>query len=153
MKNLKAIKEEIAKINASLNVIAQLIEGGASVREMYSANFSFTEMNGGNTPTTEQRQNLHELAEQLEAIRATVKRPIKITRALHSEAQNAAVGGATRSQHLFGRAADIQISGYTPSEVKQVIERLIEEGKIKEGGLSAYANHVHYDTRGTKTRW
>jgi hypothetical protein len=41
----------------------------------------------------------------------------------------------------------------TPKEVALVIEGLIEQGKIKQGGIGIYPSWVHYDIRGTKARW
>ena len=41
----------------------------------------------------------------------------------------------------------------TPTEIAKAIERLILEGKMKQGGIGIYPNYVHYDTRGTKARW
>lgn len=149
MKNSQAIREEIAKINASLNVIAQLLEG----KNGYTKHFSYAELDNGNAPTEEQYWNLHELATQLEVIRSAVNRPVQVSSALRSIEQNKKADGAPNSQHLHGRAADIKVEGYTSSELKQLIETLIDAGKIKQGGLSAYANHVHYDIRGTKARW
>ncbi len=50
-------------------------------------------------------------------------------------------------------AADIKVSGMTPKEVALVIEGLIEQGKMKQGGIGIYPSWVHYDVRGTKARW
>lgn len=47
-------------------------------------------------------------------------RPLRIVSGIRTPARNAAVGGARRSQHLVGRAADIP-SGYcTPAEAARV---------------------------------
>ena len=33
------------------------------------------------------------------------------------------------------------------------IEKLIKEGKMKQGGIGIYKGFIHYDIRGTKARW
>ena len=37
--------------------------------------------------------------------------------------------------------------------VYDVVESLISEGLISEGGLGLYKTFIHYDIRGTKARW
>jgi len=66
---------------------------------------------------------------------------------------NKAVGGAKRSQHLTASAADINAQDYTPKQLHMIIELLIDEGKMKQGGLGLYNTFVHYDIRGIKARW
>ena len=53
----------------------------------------------------------------------------------------------------MGRAADIAIKGMTPLEVSEIIEKLIAEGNMLQGGLGIYETFCHYDIRGTKARW
>jgi uncharacterized protein YcbK (DUF882 family) len=48
-----------------------------------------------------------ELVRKLEGLRAAVGRPVVITSGYRCERHNAAVGGAARSLHLAGRAADV----------------------------------------------
>ena len=64
-------------------------------------------------------------------------------------------GRSGNSRHTKGEAADIRVEGMTPEEVKEVIERLIIEGEMLQGGLSAYPTFVHYDIgfNGQKRRW
>jgi uncharacterized protein YcbK (DUF882 family) len=42
-----------------------------------------------------------------------------------------------------------------PAEVAAVIERLIDEGKMEQGGIGVYDEDgfTHYDCRGTRARW
>ena len=47
----------------------------------------------------------------------------------------------------------INVKGYTPRQLSVVIERLIKEGKMKQGGIGVYPNFLHYDIRGKKARW
>jgi uncharacterized protein YcbK (DUF882 family) len=111
------------------------------------------ELLNGNTPTPEQMQNLASLEQELQVIEAKIGQSLTINSGLRSVAQNNAAKGAPKSQHLFGRAADIRAEGMRPNELRAIIANLIEEGKVTQGGLAAYANHVHYDNRGIKARW
>ena len=97
--------------------------------------------------------NVFELAEQLEVLRAHFGAPITINSAYRSPVHNRKVGGATTSQHLSGRASDIVMEGVPPNEVADAIEFLIEVGLMKEGGLGRYDTFTHYDIRGVKARW
>lgn len=97
--------------------------------------------------------NITELAKNLQVLRDTLNKSIKITSGYRSPEHNAKIKGAKNSQHVKGTAADIKISGMTPKEVALVIERLIESGKMKQGGIGIYPSWVHYDIRGTKARW
>lgn len=98
-------------------------------------------------------ENIKELATNLQVLRDELKAPITINSGYRSPKHNFNVGGASRSQHLLGNASDIVVDGYTPKEVAIVIEELIKEGKMKQGGLKAYQSFVHYDIRGVKSRW
>lgn len=120
-----------------------------------TANFSLAEFQSHDGAAFPQSviPNLRELATQLEVLRAEVGTSIHITSGYRSPAHNAAVGGAKNSQHMKGQAADITVSGLTPSQVKAKIEKLIKSGRMKQGGVGLYSTFVHYDTRGTAARW
>ena len=53
----------------------------------------------------------------LQCIREHFGKPITITSGYRTAAHNAAVGGAKSSQHLLGRAADIQVAGVSVEDV------------------------------------
>ena len=117
-------------------------------------NFSLNEFNKRNyNVPTEVLRNLIELAKNLQVLRDEVKKPIKITSGYRPAELNAKVGGATKSRHITGQAADFKIEGYTPKQVAAIIEKLIAAGKMKQGGLGTYSTWVHYDVRGTAARW
>lgn len=119
-----------------------------------TTNFSLNEFNKRNyNVPTDVLRNLIELAKNLQVLRDEVKKPIKITSGYRPAELNAKVGGATKSRHITGQAADFKIEGYTPKQVAAIIEKLIAEGKMKQGGLGTYSTWVHYDTRGTAARW
>ena len=97
--------------------------------------------------------NIKILAKQLEALRSVLNAPIHITSAYRSELHNKSIGGKLNSQHLLGKAADIQVKGKSPKQVHKAILKLIKDGKILEGGLGLYDTFVHYDIRGKASRW
>jgi uncharacterized protein YcbK (DUF882 family) len=97
--------------------------------------------------------NIIELAKNLQVLRDEVKKSIQITSGYRSPEHNAKVKGAKNSQHITGMAADIKVAGMTPKQVAEVIERLIAEKKMKEGGIGIYKTWLHYDIRNTKARW
>lgn len=110
----------------------------------------------GVLPEGEYLANVREVAEQLEVLRTELgDKPITVISGYRTPEHNAAVGGAPKSQHLQGRAADIRVAGMTPGVVADTIHRLIKEGKMKQGGVGLYpqSGFVHYDTRGVAARW
>ena len=112
-----------------------------------TTNFSLNEFNKRNyNVPTDVLRNLIELAKNLQVLRDEVKKPIKITSGYRPAELNAKVGGATKSRHITGQAADFKIEGYTPKQVAAIIEKLIAAGKMKQGGLGTYSTWIHYDT-------
>ncbi|MEI8295953.1 MAG: DUF882 domain-containing protein [Alphaproteobacteria bacterium] len=53
---------------------------------------------------------------------------------------NASTGVARNSQHLYGRAADIFVEGYSLSQLQKAAKSL------KAGGVGRYSQFVHVDT-------
>jgi uncharacterized protein YcbK (DUF882 family) len=79
----------------------------------------------------------------LEELRARVGRPLRIVSGYRCAVHNAAVGGATGSQHLLGTAADIP-RGYADARTAQ------ECGARGVGTSGAWATHVDVRTNGTE---
>ena len=85
--------------------------------------------------------------EALEAIRVHFGKPITINSANRCVEHNAAVGGASKSQHLRSRACDIVVKDVEPKAVADYAESL---------GISVgrYNSFTHVDTRsGIAARW
>lgn len=80
-----------------------------------------------NQPTPRALENLKRITATLEEIRTLVGKPINISSGYRSPAVNAAVGGAAKSAHVLGLAADINVGGLTP----QALARIIRASGIK----------------------
>ena len=91
-----------------------------------------------------------ELLTVLEAVREHFGAAVRITSACRCADHNARVGGSPRSQHVRGRAADIQVEGVAPAEVYAYVDRTWA-GRY---GVGLYKVFTHIDTRtGTAARW
>ena len=97
--------------------------------------------------------NVKQLADNLQVIRDTIGCRLSINSAYRHKSYNDKVGGSPKSQHLRAKAADLVSDKHTPKQLKAIIEKLIKNGKIEEGGLGLYPSFVHYDIRGFKSRW
>lgn len=108
---------------------------------------------------------LRPLCEQLEIIRFHVRDRIDPQALIHvgsgyrePQFNKATPGAAKQSQHMQGRAADIVVAGTPASHVHRLILDIINEGKLRIGGLGFYGDRfVHVDIRtrvdGILVRW
>lgn len=92
----------------------------------------------------------------LQAIREHFGKAVTITSGYRTGTHNTAVGGSKSSQHLLGRAADIQVAGVSVEDVAAYAESLMPDW----GGVGRYPvkagrakGWVHVDTRPNKSRW
>ena len=92
----------------------------------------------------------------LQCIREHFGKPITITSGYRTGTHNTAVGGSRSSQHLLGKAADIQVAGVSVEDVAAYAEKLLPGW----GGVGRYPvkagrakGWVHVDTRPNKSRW
>ena len=97
--------------------------------------------------------NVKIVAEQLQVLRGEVGVSITVNSAYRCPAHNKSIGGVSNSQHILGKASDIVISGYKPSETFSLVDSLINKCEMLQGGLGSYDTFTHYDIRGQKARW
>lgn len=97
--------------------------------------------------------NIKDLADNLQVLRDFLGEPIRINSAYRSPAHNKAIGGVKNSQHVLGKAADIKVKDIETKDLYLIIESLIIDGQMTDGGLGLYDTFVHYDIRGSKARW
>lgn len=81
------------------------------------------------------------LVEILECLRAIDGRPLRIVSGYRSPSYNRRVGGAKRSQHLYGRAADLEPGRFTVGQALRCGATGV--GYDRDGWV------VHVDTRRT----
>lgn len=77
----------------------------------------------------------------LEPIRKEYGFPIYVNSGFRSSALNMIVGGAKRSYHLFGRAADVR--GSDLIRFKEVVADLVERGVIEPTECIEYSTFIH----------
>ncbi len=88
----------------------------------------------------------------LQHMRDTAGKPIIVTSGYRCPDHNAAVGGAPRSQHLLGNAADIVIPGLA---VRHMLELALRTLDFAGGGIGGYPGKgcIHVDVRKGPARW
>lgn len=90
-----------------------------------------------------------ELVSLLQKIRDHFGKAVVITSGYRTESYNKKIGGATKSQHVQGTAADIVVSDVSPLEVAQYAEYL----QPSSGGIGVYTSFTHVDVRASRSRW
>lgn len=83
----------------------------------------------------------------LQDIRDHFSAPVNIHSAYRTKEYNKEIGGAPRSQHIYGKAADIDVKGVAPLNVAQFAEA------DTVLGIGLYDWGCHIDTRKTKYYW
>lgn len=90
-----------------------------------------------------------DLVDGLEALTWQVGKP-RVLSGYRCAAHNADVGGEPHSQHLLGKAADVQSLLATPTKVVTAAEDI---PCFKNGGVGSYLTFTHLDVRGSRVRW
>lgn len=84
----------------------------------------------------------------LQRIRDVILVSMDVLSGCRCRLHNESVGGATNSQHLYARAADVSADGVDPQVIADMAEQL------GATGVGIYDSWVHIDTRsGSKTYW
>lgn len=87
-------------------------------------------------------------------IRDHFKKPLTITCGYRTVAYNEALirkgyKASRNSQHLVGKALDIEVKGVSPATLYKYADSLIGS----KGGVGIYSWGCHIDSRGYKSRW
>lgn len=121
----------------------------------YSAHFSRKELEchcGCATPA-HVATNLQNLAVHLETFRALVGGPVHVNDAYRCPTENARVGGATHSEHMEGKAADLDTGSHTNAQFAVIASKV---PAFDKGGIGTYPSQhfLHVDYRGNgPARW
>jgi hypothetical protein len=85
----------------------------------------------------------------LQALRTRLGKPLLITSAYRSPEHNRAVGGASNSQHLYGKAFDVVMTNHNPAQFEEAAKA------CGFNGIGHYpaSNFMHIDTRSTPAKW
>lgn len=111
-----------------------------------SKNFSRSEFASGDGNERYQTVDC-ELLRVLQALRDKVRRRVKITSGHRSPKHNKDVGGALRSMHLLGVAADIWVAGWKP----ETLAKWLRDNVMQDFGcIIIYDNFLHIDMRRNK---
>lgn len=92
------------------------------------------------------------LVTALEAFRHEAgDRPVTVLSAYRCKADNSHAHGASHSQHMVGKAADVRVAGAGLAEMYAAALRV---PAFKNGGVGIYdGNFVHLDVRDGAARW
>jgi len=103
----------------------------------------------------ELHENLHKLADNLQVLRDYLGCAVSVNIGYRPLFWEKKQGRSGKSRHVKMMAADIIADDYSPAQVQDAIEQLIEEGKMQEGGLGRYNSFTHYDIDfvGHPRRW
>lgn len=115
-------------------------------RVKLSKNFNSTEFDCKCNQCTKTIIN-PELVTLLQKIRDHFGKPVVINSGYRCPYHNKRVGGASNSQHIYGKAADIVVRDIPAIDVYKYAD------KIGTKGLGKYAAFTHVDVRNKKARW
>ena len=91
----------------------------------------------------------HELVGVIQDVREHFNESVTITSGNRCAEYNQRIGGAKKSYHPRGRAADIKVKSVKPSAVQQYLLDKYPD----QYGIGRYNSFTHIDTRTTKARW
>ena len=86
-----------------------------------------------------------------QTLRHHFDRPVTITSGCRCPEHNASVGGAEKSQHVAGTAADVVVKDVHAHDVYEYLDTNAVD--LGVGGLGKYDSFTHVDTRGRRARW
>jgi len=92
------------------------------------------------------------LVDALQELRDLAGVPVRVNSGFRCAKHNREVGGARRSRHLLGEAADIVVKGLTPERMYRLAEQV---EAFRNGGIGLYPQQgfIHVDVRGGRARW
>lgn len=98
------------------------------------------------------KPHVRRLCNSLELIRARFGAPLIVNSGYRTHAYNKRIGGALRSQHVFGTAADFHpVERSKVATLAALIDEMLRNRELPDvGGFGIYRNWVHVDVRPRK---
>lgn len=93
------------------------------------------------------------LPKVLQKIRDKYKKALVINSAYRTAAYNKHIGGAERSFHTYGMAADFYIAGVDTRDLANAAREALSACRLHGGGVGMYKSFVHVDTRWESYLW
>lgn len=90
-----------------------------------------------------------ELCEALEDVRVRFNSAVTVTSGCRCPVRNLSAGGAWRSLHKRGKAADFIVESHDPA----VVQDYLEEKYPGKYGIGRYRSWTHLDVRPQSARW
>lgn len=117
--------------------------------KVYSTNFLKSEFLDKHAPDVDFEIDPR-LIDGLQKLREKIGEPIRITSGFRSEHTNKLVGGASGSQHLYGKAADITAD----MSVWKLYSEVVKVPEFIGIGVSTDSHFIHVDVRdGERLTW
>lgn len=132
------------------------------ITSKYFSAHEFECHDGTDYPSEWHAERLQPLCDTLDAIREAWSGPLIVVSGYRTDSYNKRVGGASASQHVQGRAADVRPASGNPNAVRQLydlVRSVLADGKLPHlGGLGVYRRWIHVDVRprpadGRIARW
>ncbi len=154
-------REAVKRFQAAFGLAVDGVAGPATQSKLNSLessdgstlHFDFSEFyskdgsgfSGGPISATTVKENVRRLMWKLEALRVKCgNRSMTINSGFRSTAHNRAVGGASNSQHLYGIASDVAVSGLGISTVREKAKTCGFSGIITYGTFNHLDSRVQY---------
>ncbi len=101
---------------------------------------------GGKVGAATVRENVRRMMWKLEAVRKKAgNSPVIINSGFRSVSHNSRVGGASNSMHMYGVAADIRVSGKTPTQVRSIVRTSGFSGSYAESTYNHIDSRIEYN--------
>jgi hypothetical protein len=126
--------------------LADLLQSGGHNFDMPA----YLDLPNGRVSADEIAANLSKLAVNVLDVLSRRLGKVTVNSGLRPPWYNKRIGGAKNSQHMYGRASDITIAGYTPAQVHDYVVNNIPAAH----GVGRYATFTHVDVRpGGRVTW
>lgn len=87
---------------------------------------------------------------RLQALRTAFKTAMYLNSCYRCPKHNKEVGGSFKSQHIYGKAADVFTSGWSPRKKHEFLTLACIFGF---NGIGIYENFIHLDDRTASSMW